>query len=188
MEKIGRIKKTFLKETVFFRCLFCKKRSYRYDRFGHKRKKFCSVACRRGFRSKNATGEAAASKRMREKYRRLGKCCQCGKKSRLGKSLCLKCAKKGSLCTMVSHRLKVYGISHAKFTAMSRSQKGRCALCDEIGKYALHVDHDHRKKQTRALLCFTCNSGLGHFRDSPQLLRRAAAYLEKNWADQEEIQ
>ena len=40
-----------------------------------------------------------------------------------------------------------------------------------------HVDHEHVTGAVRAVLCFTCNGGLGQSRDAPDV-RRAAAYLE----------
>jgi hypothetical protein len=30
------------------------------------------------------------------------------------------------------------------------------------------------------MLCFSCNAAIGHLRDDPQVVRRAAAYLEKS--------
>jgi len=42
----------------------------------------------------------------------------------------------------------------------------------------IHADDDQVTGTVRAVLCFTCNGGLGRFRDSPEVLRRAAAYLE----------
>ncbi len=40
------------------------------------------------------------------------------------------------------------------------------------------LDHDHQTGAWRGLLCSRCNTGLGHFRDDPALLRSAAAYIE----------
>jgi hypothetical protein len=43
----------------------------------------------------------------------------------------------------------------------------------------LVIDHDHTTGEVRGLLCPTCNAGLGHFKDSPELLLKAALYLQK---------
>ena len=66
------------------------------------------------------------------------------------------------------------------------AQDGRCAICNrkEIElKHRLGLDHDHRfnlrdSKGWRGLLCGECNSGIGHFRENPELFLRAMAYLE----------
>ena len=78
-----------------------------------------------------------------------------------------------------------YGISEADHSAMLAAQNGVCALCgnppQEGGKRAasrLHVDHNHKTKQVRQMLCLNCNHGLGKFRENPELLRKAADYLE----------
>lgn len=39
------------------------------------------------------------------------------------------------------------------------------------------VDHCHETGQVRGLLCNLCNQALGLFKDSPELLARATAYL-----------
>lgn len=81
--------------------------------------------------------------------------------------------------------LKKYGITEDQYGEMLREQDGRCAICreqpDGVGKTGkvLHVDHDHKTGAVRGLLCRDCNPALGAFRDSPELLRRAAEYLEK---------
>lgn len=62
-------------------------------------------------------------------------------------------------------------------TDFLKRQGGRCAICrTKISKPLL--DHDHEKGTLRGALCRTCNLGLGGFCDSPELLRRAASYLE----------
>lgn len=62
-------------------------------------------------------------------------------------------------------------------------QKGLCKLCKKdlrkLKAKAIHVDHVHGTMKIRGLLCISCNTGLGNFRDDPKLLRRAADYLEK---------
>jgi len=42
-----------------------------------------------------------------------------------------------------------------------------------------NVDHDHKTKKVRGLLCFGCNTGIGCLRDNPSRLRSAADYLER---------
>jgi len=76
-------------------------------------------------------------------------------------------------------RLKKYGLTHEAFCALLEEQKNRCAICGESfeGK-RLHVDHCHKGKHVRGLLCSTCNSGLGHFKDNEEFLMNAVKYLK----------
>jgi len=80
-----------------------------------------------------------------------------------------------------------YGITIADYKALLEQQNYRCAVCDtqhmaesanESIARGLAVDHDHVTKLVRGLLCGNCNKAIGCFRDSPQLLRKAADYLE----------
>lgn len=54
-------------------------------------------------------------------------------------------------------------------------QRGVCAIC-LTGK-PVHVDHDHRTGRVRGVLCFSCNGGLGQFRDPVDALEPAIDYL-----------
>ncbi len=60
---------------------------------------------------------------------------------------------------------------------MLAEQDGLCAICREAP--ADQVDHDHATKRVRGLLCFNCNGALGQFRDRPELMLRAVAYLRR---------
>lgn len=72
-----------------------------------------------------------------------------------------------------------YGITLKKFDKMLIEQAGRCAIC-LTPMMRPHVDHNHRTKEVRGLLCKSCNTGLGNFCDSPELLKHAIDYLEKS--------
>jgi hypothetical protein len=55
-----------------------------------------------------------------------------------------------------------------------------CDLCRQPGsKLGIMFDHCHQTGQFRGWLCHGCNAGLGSFRDDPDLLRKAIAYLER---------
>ena len=72
-------------------------------------------------------------------------------------------------------------MTHEEYDRMHQLQSGKCAICEEAageGKRRLHVDHHHGSGQVRRLLCEGCNTGLGKFKDSAGLLRKAAEYLD----------
>jgi len=72
-------------------------------------------------------------------------------------------------------RQREYGISPEIFEEMALAQGYRCPICRR--KKLLVVDHDHESGVVRGLLCQSCNSGLGFFKDNPVWLKRAARYL-----------
>ncbi len=55
-----------------------------------------------------------------------------------------------------------------------------CKIClTAIPKENLaHLDHNHKTKELRGVLCRACNLGLGQFYDNPVTLRLAADYLD----------
>lgn len=57
------------------------------------------------------------------------------------------------------------------------SLPNQCAICGSAKNIC--VDHDHKTRRLRGKLCAACNKGLGFFRDNPQLLRDAIAYLQQ---------
>jgi recombination endonuclease VII len=73
---------------------------------------------------------------------------------------------------------KKYGITQADYESLLRKQNGVCAICKCHQRYqSLAVDHCHKTKQVRGLLCVQCNRGLGRFFDSPVRLKNAAEYI-----------
>ena len=78
-------------------------------------------------------------------------------------------------------RQRLYGVPLDVYRAKLAAQNGLCAICGgPPGKRSLNVDHDHVNGRVRDLLCATCNVGIGVMRDNPELLRKAADYIERH--------
>ena len=78
---------------------------------------------------------------------------------------------------------QTYQLTERAYKQMVRAQGGKCPICFKRPKPGKHldVDHDHRTGRVRGALCNYCNRRvLGRLRN-PELLRRAAAYLESNF-------
>ncbi|PSM39982.1 recombination endonuclease VII [Streptomyces dioscori] len=78
----------------------------------------------------------------------------------------------------VSYFQRKYGLTPAELDAMIAEQQGICCIC--LSAPAGHVDHDHETGRVRGVLCFSCNAALGQFKDRPDVIRRAATYVEGN--------
>ena len=85
------------------------------------------------------------------------------------------------------NQMRRYGVTPEQHDSMLAAQSGLCAICarppnpDGIrASSRLHIDHDHLTGKVRALLCNSCNNGIGRFRDDPALLRAAAEYIERH--------
>ena len=78
-----------------------------------------------------------------------------------------------------------YGITLDEYDELLKKQKGVCAICGKPETKIvwntvcrLTVDHDHKSGVVRGLLCFRCNTGIGKLYDDPEILRKAANYLD----------
>lgn len=72
-----------------------------------------------------------------------------------------------------------YGLTLEQYERMLEAQKGGCAICtrspEENGS-PLSVDHCHKTKRVRGLLCKTCNRDVGRIEKHREGFAR---YLEK---------
>ena len=60
------------------------------------------------------------------------------------------------------------------------SAAGKCNICGTLkGKRNHALDHNHKTGKFRGILCMSCNTGLGMFKDDARLLLLAIDYLEK---------
>jgi hypothetical protein len=85
-----------------------------------------------------------------------------------------------------------YGLTKDQFRAFWDQHGGACGICAlQLRERAVRtergvrttpdlaaIDHCHETGKVRGLLCQNCNTAIGYLRDSPDLLRKAAAYLE----------
>lgn len=84
--------------------------------------------------------------------------------------------------------LAKHGLGIEDFDRMALEQNNSCAICrsppapnarwKDSPIWNLKIDHDHASNHVRGLLCHHCNVALGLFKDSCDLLRKAADYLE----------
>ncbi len=89
--------------------------------------------------------------------------------------------------------LKKYGLSIEDYEDLLKKQKYKCKICGKLSRnkkgtvtklkkafasnYDLKVDHCHKSKKVRGLLCNECNTALGKFNDDPNVLLLAFEYL-----------
>jgi hypothetical protein len=93
--------------------------------------------------------------------------------------------------TREHQRNKTYKHNHnitlEEYEKLLEIQDGKCGICGTNipgGRFNVFcVDHDHKikdkRKAIRGLLCLACNHGLGNFKDNPEALLAAAAYILK---------
>lgn len=74
-----------------------------------------------------------------------------------------------------------YGMTLEEYESMAQEQGGVCKICcGPPTSRGLVVDHCHKTGKVRGLLCSTCNTALGQFRDDLWTLYRAVSYLERS--------
>ena len=78
-----------------------------------------------------------------------------------------------------------YGLTLGQYELMLKSQNGVCKICGRTETRKLNekvtrlcVDHCHKTQKVRGLLCYSCNTKLGHIEDK-EWLRKAQEYLAK---------
>lgn len=89
---------------------------------------------------------------------------------------------------------RTYGLTMYEQSKMVARQENKCAVCSReldmensfIGRGDKRsaaepvVDHCHSSGNVRGILCFHCNTALGHAFDSPDILNKMIAYLSEH--------
>jgi hypothetical protein len=83
---------------------------------------------------------------------------------------------------IIKHR---HGVDIPWYEQKLKSQGNTCAICGVdrnnctyANEWSFAIDHCHKTGKLRGLLCNMCNRALGMFKDCPEVLRKAALYLE----------
>lgn len=76
---------------------------------------------------------------------------------------------------------RLYSLHSHAYEWLRTQQAHQCAICKEKQDtdFSFRIDHIHKTKVIRGLLCDTCNTGLGSFGDSISVMQQAVAYLQK---------
>lgn len=92
-----------------------------------------------------------------------------------------------------SHRLSIrktkaklkYGLNLDEINKLLEAQNNCCAICKKELSFSAvdksdkpHIDHCHITGIVRGILCLQCNTGIGMFGDSSNLLSEAKSYLD----------
>ena len=81
-----------------------------------------------------------------------------------------------------------FGVDLQWYEEQFKKQNYSCAICETktnktVGErqfWNFSVDHCHDSGKVRGILCNNCNRALGLFQDNPELLTKAAHYVNSN--------
>lgn len=128
----------------------------------------------RGFVDRLTPG-AWRQRKRRAKAKKLGLCQSC----------CIRKAIRGIVTCKVCkerianwHLFKFYNVKPEEVFRKLIQQKNRCAICNEKFLKTPHVDHNHKTKKFRGLLCSKCNQAIGLFRENIRFLLQAIRYIK----------
>lgn len=78
-------------------------------------------------------------------------------------------------------QIRKYGISNIDFWNIVAVQGNKCKACErpfDGSRKLMHIDHCHKTKKVRGILCRWCNNSLGLLKEDPKLIRALAVYAE----------
>jgi hypothetical protein len=87
--------------------------------------------------------------------------------------------KKNRTAILEKQAARNHGITLEEYRLLKARQKNRCAICDRRPKKGkrLCIDHCHRTKKVRGLLCVVCNVTVGFLEKNLMRTTRAQQYL-----------
>ena len=106
-------------------------------------------------------------------------------------SWCIQCHKDNRIHdgqTKTGKLFQRYGITREELEDLRVEQNHKCKICkidisrdiSRTSRCYQNIDHNHATGKVRGILCFRCNAGIGLLNESPEQLRLAADYIEKD--------
>lgn len=80
-----------------------------------------------------------------------------------------------------------YGLTPSGWDDLFESQGRACAICKRENAPNWHTDHCHATNKVRGILCYRCNTMLGHARDNKDTLSEGIKYLDRHGVPAAEI-
>ena len=92
-------------------------------------------------------------------------------------------------CSSWDQIYRKFGITKQDWEHMHAHQGGKCKICKHsLGEGRLtHIDHCHVTNKVISLLCSSCNTGLGHSGENPEILLAMAEYAKKHKVAKKEL-
>lgn len=133
-------------------------------------KHYSKGLCQRHYSKKYYQDHDEYIKKEAKKYRKINKKYISESKKKHNKTL------EGKRSNKNSSLLWNYGITLEEYEQLMKKQDNKCAICGE--EKQLVVDHDHKTKKIRGLLCNQCNTGIGLLKDNTNILQKSINYLK----------
>jgi len=123
-----------------------------------------------------------------DERRKSRSCVSCSEQFRgtYNQKFCQNCVNSSSKSGLL--RLSSYAMNENQFNEMLNQQQGKCVLCQrpfsdiktpKSKSSSIVVDHDHKTREVRGLLCSGCNISLGHIeKKSSEWLRNVIRYAK----------
>lgn len=87
---------------------------------------------------------------------------------------------RGKLSNKKSYLKCKFDMTIEQYDRIYLYQNNCCVICKKPLPYdKIDADHDHKTGKFRGLLCRKCNTAIGLFDDSPEILQNAIFYLEQ---------
>jgi len=100
---------------------------------------------------------------------------------------CMQCARDKSKVYAKTDKSRNARLSRTYGVTLEEvNETTHCDICNTklvrkgMAGNAVCVDHDHVSGKVRGILCNNCNRGLGMFKDNPDTISKAIAYLESH--------